>query len=107
MSDQSDGGKPEGAGKGHTPYVEGPVVRQKIGRTNVYRQAGERNRTTDDWERDDLINNLVAQLKQCDDDIQERMIGHLTRCDQEYGRRVAEGLGRGVGEVTADAAVSR
>jgi catalase len=95
------------AGKDHTPYVQGPVVRQKISRTNDYKQAGERYRTMEDWERDDLINNFVTQLKQCNPDIQERMIGHLAQCDQEYGRRVAEGLGRNVGELTADSAISR
>lgn len=40
-------------------------------------------------------------------DIQERMVGHLTRCDEDYGRRVAEGLGRTVGELAADGAASR
>ncbi|MBA3246489.1 MAG: catalase [Pyrinomonadaceae bacterium] len=94
-------------GKDHTPYVEGPVVRQKISRTNDYKQAGERYRTMPDWEREDLISNLVSALKQCNDDIQERMIGHLTQCDEEYGRRVAEGLGRNVEELTADVALTR
>jgi len=95
------------SGKDHTPYVQGAVVRQKISRTNDYKQAGERYRTMEAWERDDLINNLVSALKQCNDDIQERMIGHLTQCDQEYGTRVAEGLGRNVGELTAGTAASR
>ncbi|MBA3713682.1 MAG: catalase [Pyrinomonadaceae bacterium] len=94
-------------GADHTPFVQGAVVRQKISRTNDYKQVGERYRTMGDWERDDLIYNLVSALKQCNEDIQERMIGHLTQCDQEYGRRVAEGLGRKVEELVADTAVSR
>jgi catalase len=94
------------AGKDHTPYVQGPVVRQRISRTNDYQQAGERFRTMEAWERDDLINNLVSALKQCNPDIQERMIGHLTKCDENYGRRVAEGLGHKLAE-TADTAASR
>ena len=53
------------AGKRHTPYVAGHVVRQKISRTNDFEQAGERYRTIEQWERDDLITNLVAALKQC------------------------------------------
>lgn len=61
----------------------------------------------EDWERDDLVNNLVSALKECNEDIQERMIGHLTRCDREYGSRVAEGLGRSVEQPTADSAASR
>jgi catalase len=89
------------------PYVQGSVVRQKLSRTNDYKQAGERYRTMEGWERDDLIGNLVNALKQCNQDIQERMIGHLTQCDQEYGRRVAEGLGRNVEGPTAESAISR
>jgi catalase len=75
-------------------------------RTNDYKQAGERSRTMPDWERDDLVNNLVSALKVCNPDIQERMIGHLTRCDEDYGQRVAAGLGRSV-EETADTAASK
>ncbi len=80
------------SGKDHTPYVQGPVIRQKISRTNDYQQAGERYRTFEDWERDDLILNLVSALKQCDAHIQERMVEHFTQCDPEYGTRVREGL---------------
>jgi catalase len=95
------------AGADHTPYVEGKVVRQRISRTNDYQQAGERYRAIDERERDDLINNLVSALKQCNPDIQERMIGHLTACDEDYGRRVAEGLGRSVEEPQAETAAQR
>ena len=45
------------------------------------------------WERDDLVQNLVDNLLQCEKHIQERMVGHFTLCDPDYGRRVAEGLG--------------
>ena len=95
------------AGKDHTPYVEGPVIRKKISRTNDYKQAGERYRVMDSWERDDLINNLVSALSVCNQDIQERMIEHLTRCDEEYGRRVAEGLGRGIVSPARETTASR
>ena len=86
------------SGAPHTPYVSGHVVRQKIGRTNDYAQPGERYRTIEQWERDELVSNLVANLAQCNPDIQERMVGHLTQCDAEYGARVAQGLGIGVPE---------
>jgi catalase len=77
----------------HAPEYSGKVVRQEIRRTNDYGQAGERYRAFQVWERDELIKNLVAELKKCDRDIQERMVGHFTQCDQDYGRRVAQGLG--------------
>ena len=81
------------AGKPHTPFVSGPVIRQTISRENNYAQAGARYRAFEPWERDDLIMNLVDALSQCDHDIQERMVGHFALCDADYGRRVAAGLG--------------
>jgi catalase len=83
----------------HTPEVSGKLVREPVSRRSVYKQAGERYRTFEDWERDDLILNLVDNLKICKRDIQERMIGHFLRADKEYGTRVAEGLGIDPGSV--------
>ncbi|MBW4428909.1 MAG: catalase [Nostoc desertorum CM1-VF14] len=80
------------SGKDYTPHVEGQVMRKKISRTNDYQQAGDRYRSFDEWERDDLILNLVTQLKKCNPDIQERMISHFTQADPEYGERVRSGL---------------
>ncbi len=80
------------AGAPHTPFVSGHVVRKPISRENDYQQAGERYRAFADWERDELIRNLVGQLGPCGADIRQRMIDHLSKCDAEYGRRVAEGL---------------
>ncbi len=81
------------AGKDHTPYVQGNLVRQKIERENNFQQAGETYRAFSQEERDELISNLVDALKQCREDIQKRMVHHFTLADAEYGRRVAEGLG--------------
>ncbi len=81
-------------GRPHTPYVEGPLVRQKIDRENNFGQAGERYRAFTDAERDELINNLVGALNECTPGIQERMVGYFTQADADYGRRVAEGIGR-------------
>ena len=47
----------------------------------------------EDWERDELVSNLVGALSLCDRPIQERMVSHLSQCDEDYGRRVAKGLG--------------
>lgn len=73
---------------------------QKLGTKKNYRfaQAGERYRTIDQWERDDLVLNLVDALSQCNKDIQNRMIDLLTQCDAEYGSRVADGLANGKSE---------
>ncbi|HEV2763166.1 MAG TPA: catalase [Pyrinomonadaceae bacterium] len=95
------------AGKDYTPFVSGRVVRQAISRQNNYGQAGERYRAMEGWERDELVNNLVAHLSQCERVIQERMVGHLTQCDAEYGRRVADGLGVKINEAATETAAGR
>ena len=80
------------SGKPHTPHVEGNLVREKISRTNDFKQAGERYRAFEPWERDELIMNMVGNLSMCKKDIQERMLKHLTAADADYGKRVADGL---------------
>lgn len=82
--------KPQG--KDHEPAYQAKLVRQKIDRTNDFKQAGETYRKFEDWERDELIRNLVAALQVCRPPVRERMIGYFTQADPEYGRRVAEGL---------------
>ena len=44
------------------------------------------------WEKDDLISNLVADLSNCDQRIQDKMIALAEEADEEYGRRLREGL---------------
>lgn len=91
-------------GKPYEPMISGKLTRSKLSRTNDYKQAGERYRTMPDWERDDLVLNLVTLLGQCERHIQERMIGLFLKCDQDYGRRVAEGLGIEVNESLVETA---
>jgi catalase len=79
-------------GKDHTPAYTGNLVRQKIDRTNDFKQAGERYRTFEDWERDDLISNLVNALTPAAKVIQDKMIDMFTKCDPDYGQRVADGI---------------
>ena len=74
--------------------MEGHLGRYQTTRTaDDYKQAGDRYRTFDDRERDDLINNLVADMKACPEHIALRMVWHFWHCDPDYGRRVAEGAG--------------
>lgn len=83
-------------GKDYTPQVSAPVGRFQISPTNDYKQAGERYRAIEEWERDELISHLVANLSQCEKQIQQRMVWRFTQCDLEYGSRVAQGLGLSV-----------
>lgn len=77
----------------YRPWVEGQSLRASIDRQNNYAQAGERYRTIEQWERDDLVLNLVNELSGCVPVLQEMMIEHIARCDREFGQRVADGLG--------------
>jgi catalase len=75
-------------------HVEGHLGRYQTSRTaDDYRQAGERYRTFEDWEREDLVANIGGDLKKCPEPIQLRMAWHLWHCDEDYGRRVAEAAG--------------
>jgi catalase len=80
------------AGKDYTPRYEANLVRQKIDRQNNFQQAGERFRSYEEWEKNDLVTNLVNTLKPAQKHIQDKMIELFTQCDAEYGRRVGEGL---------------
>jgi catalase len=80
------------AGKDHEPEYHAKLVRQKIDCQNNFKQAGERYHMFEDWERDDLITNLVNTLAPAQKHIQDRMVELFTQCDPEYGKRVADGL---------------
>ncbi|RPD51821.1 catalase [Paracnuella aquatica] len=82
-------------GKDYEPQYNARLVRQRIDRTNDFKQAGETYRNFEDWERDELILNLVNTLKPVAQHIQDKMIEMFTACDEDYGRRVAEGLRAG------------
>jgi len=81
------------SGVDYEPEISGKLTRAKLSRTNDYAQAGERYRTMPDWERDDLVFNMIDLLGQCDRQVQERMLGHFADCDPDYAARVAEGIG--------------
>ena len=74
------------------PVVSGRLTRKRIPRTNDYQQAGERYLLSEQWEKDDLVANLVDALSQCERPIQERMVWHFFMCEDELGQRVGEGL---------------
>jgi catalase len=75
------------------PVISGRLTRKRIPLTNDYEQAGQRFLLMERWERDDLVNNLITQLSQCERPIQERMVWHFLMAEDELGLRVGEGLG--------------
>ncbi|WP_227522096.1 catalase [Bacillus solitudinis] len=76
----------------HTPRIEGNLVRETIDRRNDYGQAGKTYRRFSEWEKDELIKNLVTTLKPCVQEIQNQMVNHLIQCDKDYGTRLKDGL---------------
>jgi catalase len=75
------------------PEITGRLTRKRIPRTDDYTQAGQRYLLSEQWEKDELVANLVDGLSQCDRPIQERMVWHLFMAEDELGQRVGEGIG--------------
>ncbi|HEY0971871.1 MAG TPA: catalase [Gemmatimonadales bacterium] len=81
------------------PEIRGRLVKQVIERRNDYVQPRARYCTMMEWERDDLVGNMIANLGQCERDVQERMLWHFFLIHDDYGTRVAEGLGMSADDV--------
>jgi catalase len=62
----------EQIGNVHVPHYNDKLVREKIDRTNDFGQAGDTYRNLEDWEREELISNLVDALKVCRPEINPR-----------------------------------
>ncbi|MQW76059.1 catalase [Nocardioides sp. dk4132] len=87
--------KPGPVESGHE--ISGRLTRARLPRTNDYMQAGQRYQLMEQWEKDDLVANLVANISEATREVQERMVWHFFMCDDELGQRVGDGLG-----ITAD-----
>jgi catalase len=75
------------------PEIVGRLTRKRIPLTNDYEQAGQRFRLMLDWERDDLVDNLVTLISEATHEVQERMVWHFLMVEDELGIRVGDGLG--------------
>ena len=75
------------------PVITGRLTRKRIPRTDDYTQAGQRYQLMEQWEKDDLVANFVANISEAVREVQERMVWHFFMCDDELGQRVGEGLG--------------
>jgi len=93
-------------GKIHEPHYNDRLVREKIDRPNDFGQAGETYRAFSDAERDELISNLVDNLKVCRPEIQNKMLEYFTNADEEYGRRVREGLAKAMDTTNTSSAAA-
>ncbi|MCC9146013.1 MULTISPECIES: catalase [unclassified Arthrobacter] len=89
--------KPEQAEVG--PELVGRLTRARLNRTNDYMQAGQRYQLMEQWEKDDLVANFIANVGQAARPVQERMLWHFYMSDDELGARVGEGLGISLDEI--------
>ena len=75
----------------YTPEVNGKLVRQKIDRTNDFKQAGDAYRTILTQEqRDELVKNLGGALADCTEYNREKLYTYFDQADGDYGKRVRE-----------------
>ncbi|GIH71114.1 catalase [Sphaerimonospora thailandensis] len=81
------------------PVISGRLTRSRIPRTNDYKQPGQRYRLMEEWERDDLVENLTTALSECVRPVAERMVWHLLLIEDDLGLRVGEGVGITPGDV--------
>lgn len=76
------------------PLNNTTTTQQKIDKTNDYKQAGDYYRSLSKQEQNNLIKNLLGDLRQVTEkDIQKKMIVHFYRADQSFGMRLARELG--------------
>ncbi len=78
------------------------LVRESIDRTNNYGQARERYLTIEEWEREELVNNIAGGLAQCDQIVVEKFMEHVYATHEEFGQRVSAQIAAIKGLVTAD-----
>jgi catalase len=81
------------------PEIRGRLTQSVLERRNDYVQARARYCTMEDWEREDLVHNMIDLLGQCERDVQERMVWHFLLVHDDYGTRVGKGIGVSVDDV--------
>lgn len=72
--------------------IGGAAGRQKIAKTNDFGQAGQVWRRFSNEEKDALVKNLTADLKQVAEATRLRAICNFYRADAELGQRLADNL---------------
>lgn len=93
-------------GEVHEPHYNDKLVREKVDRPNDFGQAGETYRSFEESEREELISNLVENLKVCRQEIQNKMLEYFTNADEDYGRRVREGLAKAMDSTNTSSAAA-
>ncbi|MCA0756148.1 catalase [Paenibacillus sp. N4] len=73
--------------------LQGSAGRQLIDKTDDFTQAGERYRSLPERQRDNLVSNIVSELKQTNDGIRLRAICNFFRADREFGMKLSDALG--------------
>ena len=80
-------------GKWDHPHYDADKTKATIERENNYGQARLTYRGFEQRDQDELRNNMINLLGQCDTPIQQRMVGHWLRVDEQLGAAIAQGIG--------------
>jgi catalase len=83
----------------HAPEIHGSLTRSVIERRNDYAQPRARYCTILDWERQDLLKNMIDLLGQCERDVQQRMVWHFLLIHDDLGNRVGKAIGVSAADV--------
>ncbi|GKU77675.1 catalase [Paenibacillus sp. L3-i20] len=72
--------------------ILGGAGRQKIDKTDDFTQAGERYRSLPEEQQENLVTNLVNELRATNDDIRLRALCNFFRADRTLGTKLSEEL---------------
>jgi len=81
------------------------TTRSKMSKTNDFAQAGMQYRKFSESEKDNLIKNLAANLKQVREQTKLIAVCNFFRADREYGMRLANELGLDISAFNDSSAV--
>ncbi|MDO7906435.1 catalase [Paenibacillus sp. JX-17] len=73
--------------------VSGYITREKIEKPDDFTQAGEQHRSYSQEQQENLLGNLLNDLRQVPEQIQLRAVCNFIRADLQLGGRLAAGLG--------------
>lgn len=83
----------------YEPVVEtAKVVRAPIDRTNNYGQARQRWLDVEEYEREEIVNNIATGLSQCDDIVVEKFMEHCFATHEDLGNRITARIAEIKGE---------
>ena len=70
------------------PFTEGVICRKQIEKTDDFAQAGEHYNSLSEKEKEHLCDNIAAELKYVNKDIQKRVLEYFYKASPEFAEKV-------------------